>query len=192
MDIIKKWFDNFDFNIDDFKINYNKNDIILKTNFNEENKDKYIISSTLKEDYEYYLKYFWDIDKIKDLNKNIITEIMLINRGLNSQIIYSEIDLKTKNVNIGKIKRQDELFLEKYDSGFIIYGKIIPEHFNNNSIYNINYSYTKINVYSVNNKTKIDIIMEINSTSPNILKMIPGTLIVKNLLNIKSMDDIEG
>ena len=44
----------------------------------------------------------------------------------------------------------------------------------------------------MNNKTKIDIIMEINSTSPNILKMIPGTLIVKNLLNIKSMDDIEG
>ena len=111
MDIIKKWFDNFDFNVDDFKLNYNKNGVILKTNFNEENKDKYIISSTLKEDYEYYLKYFWDIDKIKDLNKNIITEIMLINRGLNSQIIYSEIDLKTKNVNIGKIKRQDELFL---------------------------------------------------------------------------------
>ena len=99
--------------------------------------------------------------------------------------------MKTKNINIGTIKRQDEFFLEEYDVGFTIYCKLIPEQFNNNSIYNINYSYTKINVYSFNNNTKIDIIMEINSTSPTILKMIPGSLIVKNLLNIKSIDAIE-
>lgn len=179
MEEIKKWYSNFCYQ-GEFNKEIIKNNILLTTCFNNE-KDIYIINSELNNRVDSYLKYFWNPKKIKDINDNI-KEIEVIERNDNYKILDYKINIKTSKIDVGIIKKKEEVFLEKYSNGFYIYSKniYIP-----NVIMEIKEGYNVIHIYNSNGITKIDIICEIVSDIPLILKKIPALIIIKTIINLQ-------
>lgn len=185
MEEIKKWYKSFNYEQNFVKETINKN-MYLYTNF-ENNKDTYLINYICKGNKNMYLEYFYNPIKIKEINKSI-QDISVLKRGENYQIIDLTFNINTENINVGILKKREEMFLQEDDKKFIVYSKNLP--LDKKGILEINKGYNIISVQEEEDKTVINIIIEIESNIPFIFKKIPALIIIKSLLNLDNF--IEG
>ena len=158
----------------------------LYTHF-ENDKDTYLINYICKGKKNNYLEYFYDPLKIKKINENI-QEISVFKTGEKSQIIDLSFNINTDNINVGILKKKEEMFLEDHEKGFVIYSKNLP--LDKKDILEIKKGYNIISVQEEGDNTRINIIIEIDSNIPFIFKKIPALIIIKSLLNFDNL--IEG
>lgn len=184
MEEIKKWYSNFDYQ-NKFNTKIINDNILLSTCFNY-TKDIYMIQTKLNNVTDHYLKYFWNPEKIKDIN-NTIKEIEVIEEKDNYKILDCKINIETSNIDVGIFRKKEKIFLEKYSNGFYIYSKNI---YTPNQIIKIKEGYTVIHIYNSNGVTKIDIVFEIVSEIPLIFKNVPALIIIKTIINLQNQ--IEG
>ena len=185
MEEIKKWYKNFNYK-QNFVKEKVKDNISLYTHF-KDNKDTYLVNCTFGRNKDFYLDYFYNPIKIKEINENI-QDISVFRTGEKSQIVDVSFDIKTDNINVGILKKKEEMFLEENKKGFVVYSKIVP--LNQQDILEIKQGYNIISVQEEENETRINIITEIYSNIPFIFKKIPALIIIKSLLNINNF--IEG
>ena len=156
MEEIKKWYKNFNYQ-QNFVKEIIKENMYLYTNF-ENDKDTYLINYICKGNKNMYLDYFYNPLKIKGLNENI-QDISIFKKGKKSQILDLSFNINTENINVGILKKKEEMFLEDYEKGFIIYSKNLP--LNKEGILEIKKGYNIISVQEEGDKTSINIIIEI-------------------------------
>jgi hypothetical protein len=187
MEEIKDWYRNFQYTDKFNKENIKKN-MTLYTHFDNE-KDTYIIDYICKGNKEKYLKYFYNPQKIKEINENI-ENVNVIVKNKEYQIIDLIFNIKTDNLNVGYLKKREKMFLEKNDKGFIIYSTNMDCE--NKGILDIKKGYNVISVCENERQIKIYIAIEMISNIPIILKKIPALIIIKTLLNLNNIEDTEG
>ena len=185
MDEIKEWYNKFNYKKNFIKETLKKN-MYLSTHF-ENDKDTYLINYICKGKKNNYLKYFYDPEKIKEINENI-QRISLVKTGERSQIIDLSFNINTENINVGILKKKEEMFLEDHEKDFIIYSKNLP--LDKKSMLEIRKGYNIISVQEEGDNIRINIIIEIESNIPFIFKKIPALIIIKSLLNFEKI--IEG
>ena len=158
-----------------------KDNVSLSVNF-DKIKDIYIIKSYLTELPNNYLQYFCNPTKIQKMNDNI-KEINIVEENNNYKILDFKININTSNINVGVFRKKEQIFIEKYDNGFYVYSKniYIP-----NEIIKVKESYSVTHVYNYNGETKIDVLIEMVSDIPLILKKIPALIIIKTIINLQN------
>lgn len=185
---IKNWKSNFIKKSSELESNilHKKDDIFLKKYYSDnDNIHIYQVYGTLSEDPSYYLDYLWNHKKIKEINKNIIDKVELVNENENSKELYLLFKFKTKNISIEGFDKKEILYLEKKSNGYEIYGKIL-ENKNSNYI-NINEGYSFLEVKKVNNATEINSFTQFKLEVPSLLELIPGILILKLINNLSKV-----
>lgn len=185
---IKNWKSNFIKKSSELESNilHKKDDIFLKKYYSDnDNIHIYQVYGTLSEDPSYYLDYLWNPEKIKEINKNIIDKVELVNENENSKELYLLFKFKTKNISIEGFDKKEILYLEKKSNGYEIYGKIL-ENKNSNYI-NINEGYSFLEVKKVNNTTEINSFTQFKLEVPSLLELIPGILILKLINNLSKV-----
>lgn len=187
MEEIKDWYQNFQYNEKFNQENITKN-MKLYTHFDND-KDTYIIDYICKGNKEKYLNYFYNPQKIKEINENI-ENINIIVKNKEYQIIDLILNIKTDNLSVGYMKKREKMFLEEKDKGFVIYSKNME--LNNNGILEIRKGYNVISISEDEGKIKIYIVIEMISNIPLIFKKIPALIIIKTLLNLNNIRDTDG
>ena len=187
MEEIKDWYQNFQYTKKFNQENITKN-IKLSTHFDND-KDTYIIDYVCKGNKEKYLNYFYNPQKIKEINEHI-ENINVISKNKEYQIIDLIFNIKTDNLSVGYMKKREKMFLEKNDKGFVIYSKNMD--LDNDGILNIKKGYNVISVGEDGEQIKIYIVIEIISNIPLIFKKIPALIIIKTLLNLNNIKDTDG
>ena len=187
MEEIKKWYSNFE-EKQQMNIEQIEKDIIFKTSFSKK-KDIYIIHSILDNKYTHYLEYFYNVNNIKELNKNIKSINILEEKG-NYRLLETIFDIKIPNIDIGLIYKKEKIFLEKYENEYFIFSQLVKD--DKDSIFLTNKGFSCIHIYEKNKITKIDIILEMESNIPLLLKKIPGLLLINTVKNLKKKDLIQG
>ena len=120
-DEIKNWPNNLNFDLEiDNKHSYKEIEFInYKT---EKYRQFFKITSLLDNDIELNFNKLWDIKLILEINKNLISNIEILEKKLNYQLIKTDFSFKSKNLYIEKISRKDIFFYEKEEKIYI-YGE---------------------------------------------------------------------
>jgi len=181
MEEIKEWINNFNFN-QEVESSYLKDEILLKKYKTVKNKYIYSISTILNNSPKFYFEYLWDVDKMIDSNKNLIKNIKILDKTDTSQTIQTTFSFKSKNLCINEIDRKDIFYYEKHRKEILIYGKSLE--YDNVDIKGNTYIKLK---KTITNQTKLLIIIDLSCSIPKLLEMLPGLLIVKNILNLKKL-----
>tara|TARA_Y100000991_G_scaffold211041_2_gene193058 strand:+ start:2124 stop:2681 length:558 start_codon:yes stop_codon:yes gene_type:complete len=184
MEEIKNWYKNFNYKQNFIKETIKEN-MYLYTHF-ENDKDIYLINYVCKGKKNNYLKYFYDPLKIKEINKNI-QNIFVFKTGKKSQIIDLSFNINTENINVGILKKKEEMFLEDHGKGFVIYSKNLP--LDKQDILEIKKGYNIVSVQEEEDNIRINIIIEVESNIPFIFKKIPALIIIKSLLNFENLTE---
>ena len=108
----------------------------------------------------------------------------------NYRLLETIFDIKIPNIDIGLIYKKEKIFLEKYGNEYFIFSQLVKD--DKDSIFLTNKGLSCIHIYEKNNITKIDIILEMESNIPLLLKKIPGLLLINTVKNLKKKDLIQG
>ena len=182
MEEIKEWIDNFNFN-QEVESSYLKDEILLEKYKTKNNKHIYSISTILNNPPDFYFDYLWNIDKMIDLNKNLIKNIEILEKETTYQKLQITFSFKSRNIYINEINRKDIFYYEKLKKEIFIYGKVLEY---DNSVNIKGYNYIKLKK-TITNQTKLLVIIDISCSIPKLLEMLPGLLVVKNILNLKNL-----
>ena len=176
---IKTWKTNLNI-LDDDEYRFIKNNIKLKKYLGTgKNIHIYKIWGILENPPTYYKDLFWDVDTFKDINKNIIKSMSVIDKTDCSQKTKSVYSFKSKLIHIKKIKRTDISYIENRNRDYTIYTKLLNLKY---KLFNTTgFSYTNLESINVDGieKTNLTIIMELNGFIPPLIELIPGILILK-------------
>jgi hypothetical protein len=186
LETIKEWKAKLNL-VDDDSYKYIKEGIKLKK-YVETGKKIHIykIWGILEKSPGYYKNLFWDIETFKDINKNIIKTMSVLDKTDCSQTLKAIYSFKSKLIHIKNLSRTDVTYLENDNKDYIIYNKLLNLKYNN--LYNTRgFSYINLKSVTINNieKTDLTIIMELNGSLPYFVEMIPGIIVLKCVLNIK-------
>jgi len=192
---VKEWSNNFLSNKinSDNDILFDKHEFKLKKYKDEnENKHIYFITGKLKKDPSKYIKYFWNLDEIKEVNKNILDSINLINEKDKFKEIYTKFKLRGTNFSENICDKKDNLFLEKDSNNYTIYSSI-DKSISDNNILGDNFIHIQ-DGYSIikltqneNNGTDVTYLIEFNAELESFKELIPGIILLKTFTNLNTL-----
>jgi hypothetical protein len=182
LEVIKDWVRNLEFDLD-IKKSYTRDDITFQKFQTKKDRHLYKISSFLNGSPNYFFDYLWSVNKIIDINKNLIKDVKLLEKGENYQKLETVFSFKSKNICINKINRKDIFYYEKSKKTLNIYGKLLE--YDGESMNG--YSYIKLKE-TITGGTKVEIVVDMYCTISKAFEMLPGLLILKNISNLKGID----
>jgi hypothetical protein len=188
MESIIKWISSISNDYYNYNTLYKKDNITMneiKTNI----ANKYIFNieiGNLPFKPDFYKDIFWNVDKIKDLNKDIIDNIHIIEKNNSFQDIITKFSIKSRNLSFDNLEKREKLYLVNDNNNYKIFGIIIPSL--DNTDFSISSGFQYMRIYESDNKTCITFFTEIDSEIPKLFfKLIPFIFVkmFKNMITIR-------
>ena len=172
----------------DFEIIHSEENNLLKKYKNDDKLiNIYDFTCILEKEPSFYKDFFWDIDRMKDLNKNIIKNIEIIYKDDNKMCINTLFSFITKNISLKEISRKEELFLiKKSENQYIIYGNLLKNQ-NKDKTHKIEEGFSYLSIGKYGSKTIIKVITKYKLKLPSIFKSIQHHLFLRTLIKIKNL-----